>query len=355
MLSNDLTAMLQIDYPIIQAPMAGGITTPELVSCVSEHGALGSIGAGYMTPQSLRQHIKDVRKRTSNPFSVNVFVPNAFNVSMEEVEASVNQLRPIRKALGVEGGNPSLPTPASMKRNFEEQINVILEEKVPICSFTFGVPPKEVVAELKKENVILMGTATTVNEAILLESKGMDMIIIQGSEAGGHRGHFLAERDQSLIGLMSLIPQVSDHVTIPVIAAGGIMDARGLVAARYLGASAVQMGTAFLTCAESGAHPTYKEAILNANEDDIVLTKAFSGKWARGIKNTFIDDMKDYTSVPPFPVQNTLTSAIRKASADQHNPAYMSLWTGQNPRLATDLSAATFIQHLVQEVKVITR
>ncbi|UTR14923.1 nitronate monooxygenase [Salipaludibacillus sp. LMS25] len=355
MLSNDLTDMLQIDYPIIQAPMAGGITTPELVSSVSEQGALGSIGAGYMTPKSLHQHIRDVRKRTSNPFSVNVFVPNEFNVSIEEVERVANHLRSISKSLGVKGNGRSLPTPASMKRNFEEQIHVILEEKVPICSFTFGVPAKEVVAKLKKENVILMGTATTVNEAILLENKGMDMIIIQGSEAGGHRGHFLAEREQSMIGLISLIPQVADRVTVPVIAAGGIMDARGLVAARYLGASAVQMGTAFLTCAESGAHPTHKEAILYANEDHIVLTNAFSGKWARGIKNTFIDDMKDYTSILPFPVQNTLTSAIRKASADQHNPAYMSLWTGQSPRLATDLSAARFIQQLVQEVKDITR
>ena len=199
---------------------------------------------------------------------------------------------------------------------FNEQIKVVMEEKVPFCSFTFGIPSKEVIVELKQHNIILIGTATTVEEAVEIEKNGMDIVVVQGSEAGGHRGNFINGFQESLIGLMSLIPQVVDNVSIPVIAAGGIMDGRGLMASLCLGAKGVQMGTAFLTCIESGAHKVHKEAILNAKEDQIVLTRAFSGKWARGIKNKFILEMQKHeSSIPDFPVQNSLTQSIRKASA----------------------------------------
>jgi nitronate monooxygenase len=199
-----------------------------------------------------------------------------------------------------------------------------------------------------------MGTATTVREAVENEEAGMDIVVVQGSEAGGHRGNFIDGYQESLVGLMSLIPQVVDNVSIPVVAAGGIMDGRGLMASICLGAKGVQMGTAFLTCVESGAHKVHKEAILNANEDQTVLTRSFSGKWARGIINKFILEMQNHeTLLPDFPVQNTLTQDIRKTSAAQNNQDFMSLWSGQSPRLAKSQTVESLIKKIIVEAKKI--
>ena len=197
-----------------------------------------------------------------------------------------------------------------------------------------------------------MGTATTVREAVENEKAGMDIVVVQGSEAGGHRGNFIDGNQESLVGLMSLIPQVVDNVSIPVISAGGIMDGRGLMASICLGAKGVQMGTAFLTCIESGAHKVHKEAIINANEDSTILTRSFSGKWARGIKNNFILEMeKNERFLPDFPVQNTLTQDIRKSSAAHNNQDFMSLWSGQSPRLAKNQTVESLIKSIIAEAQ----
>lgn len=199
-----------------------------------------------------------------------------------------------------------------------------------------------------------MGTATTVIEAVENEKSGMDIVVVQGSEAGGHRGNFITEDQVSLVGLMSLIPQVVDEVSIPVVSAGGIMDGRGLIASICLGAKGVQMGTAFLTCIESGAHKVHRESILNASEDQIVLTRSFSGKRARGIKNQFIVEMQNNeASFPDFPVQNSLTQTIRKASSSQNNQDFMSLWCDQSPRLAKKQTVETLIKTIITEAKKI--
>ena len=353
MAENVLTKLLKIEYPIIQAPMAGGITTSKLVAAVSNSGGLGMIGAGYMTPMQIREQIREVKQLTSNPFGINLFVPNEFHVTENEITSSQKKLNLIRKHLNLEPKeNMDIPTVTDVFNNFTEQIQVVIEEKIPICSFTFGIPSKQVIAELKQYNIILMGTATTVREAVENEKAGIDLVIAQGSEAGGHRGSFSNGDQESLIGLMSLIPQIVDTVSIPVIAAGGIMDGRGLQASICLGAKGVQMGTAFLTCVESGAHPVYKESILNANESDTVLTRSFSGKWARGIKNEFISEMNDFEpSLPEYPIQNTLTQDIRKTSSSQNNPAFMSLWSGQSPRLAKYQTVESLIKAVISEVK----
>lgn len=352
MLKNEVTKLLHIEYPIIQAPMAGGITTSKLVAAVSNAGGLGTIGAGYMTPSQIREQIKEIKQLTPKFFGINLFVPNEFTVLENELNSAKQKLQPVYEQLNLlQNDNVDIPTPQKMNETFLEQINVVIEQNVPICSFTFGIPSKEIIDKLKLHNIILIGTATTVEEAIEIEKSGMDIVVVQGSEAGGHRGNFIKKSEESLVGLMSLIPQVADNVSIPVIAAGGIMDGRGLIASLYLGAKAVQMGTAFLTCIESGAHKVYKEAILNAKEDQITLTRAFSGKWARGIKNKFIEEMQDFErSLPNFPVQNTLTQAIRKASSVQNNPEYMSLWTGQSPRLAKTQTAESLIKMILDEV-----
>lgn len=353
MLNNEMTELLKIEYPIIQAPMAGGVTTSKLVAEVSNCGGLGMIGAGYMTPIQIREQIKEIKQLTSNPFGINLFVPNKFDVIEDEVRSANQILNPIREQLKLHLKHSfAIPKFNTVHETFIEQIKVVIEEKVPICSFTFGIPSEKVIAELKRNNIILMGTATTVREAIENEKAGMDIVVVQGSEAGGHRGNFINGHQESLVGLMSLIPQISDNVSIPVVAAGGIMDGRGLVASICLGAKGVQMGTAFLTCIESGAHTVHKEAILNANEDQTVLTRSFSGKWARGLKNKFILEMQNHeTLLPDFPIQNTLTQDIRKTSAVQNNQDFMSLWSGQSPRLAKNQTVEILIKNIIVEAK----
>ncbi|WP_040203484.1 NAD(P)H-dependent flavin oxidoreductase [Neobacillus jeddahensis] len=357
MLRNELTEFLHIEYPIVQAPMAGGVTTAELVAQVSNSGCLGMVGAGYMTPIQIREQIREIKRLTSNNFGINLFVPNEFNVTENEMELANQILQPFRDQLNVQPNEPlKIPHSNDAYETLKEQIMVVIEEKVPVCSFTFGVPTKEIIALLKKHNIILIGTATTVQEAVAIEEKGMDLVVVQGSEAGGHRGNFIGGFQESLVGLMSLIPQVVDHVSIPVIAAGGIMDGRGLMASICLGAKGVQMGTAFLTCTESGAPRVYKEAICKTTEDETIFTRAFSGKWARGIKNKFMLDMQKHeTSLPDFPIQNTLTQSIRRAATSQKNLDYMSLWSGQSPRLAKNQTVETLIKNILSEAKKIIR
>ncbi len=353
MLKNEMTKHLNIQYPIIQAPMAGGITTPELVAGASNGGGLGMIGAGYLTPAETKEQIREIKQLTSNPFGVNLFVPNEFNVTEDAFKSAHQLLHSICEQLNVEHTDSfDIPEFSHIFDSFMEQVKVVIEEKVPICSFTFGIPSKEVIDELKQHNIMLIGTATTVREAVENEKLGMDMVVVQGSEAGGHRGNFTDGHAESLVGLMSLIPQAADHVSIPVIAAGGIMDGRGLMASLCLGAQGVQMGTAFLTCVESGAHRVHKEAILHATEDQLTFTRTFSGKWARGIKNKFIQYMQENELlVPDFPVQNLLTQAIRKMGSKQNNPDFMSLWSGQSPRLAKKQTVERLMKDIVAEAE----
>lgn len=357
MKKSKLTQLLNIQYPIIQAPMAGGITTTELVAAVSNHGGLGFIGAGYMSPEQLRNQIQEIKQLTQKNFGVNLFVPTTYVVLEEEVNFANHALQSIRSSLGLPGTtNIDIPKCENSFASFHEQIKVVMEENISVCSFTFGIPSQEVITRLKENNTILIGTGTTVREAMEIEKAGMDMVVVQGSEAGGHRGNFSSEDQEGLIGLMSLIPQVFDTVNIPVIAAGGIADGRGLLASICLGAQAAQIGTAFLTCVESGAHPVYKQAISNSSGDDTVLTRAFSGKWARGINNRFITEMQEHEwELPEFPVQNALTHAIRKQASSKNNQDYMSLWSGQSPRLAKEQTVEELIRNIMSEAKGINK
>lgn len=347
------TELLNIQHPIIQAPMAGGVTTTQLVAEVSNAGALGMIGAGYLNPSQAREQIREIKELTRNPFGINLFVPEKFDVREDEIRYSIEVLNPIRKQLDLPLKERfDFPENQDFTETFARHVQLVIEEQVPICSFTFGIPSKKVIDELKKHEILLIGTATTVGEAIENEKAGMDAVVVQGSEAGGHRGSFKNGNQEKLIGLMSLIPQVVDKVNIPVIAAGGIMDGRGLMASLCLGAAGVQMGTAFLTCQESGAHKIHKATILNASEDETIMTRSFSGKWARGIENQFITEMKVHEEfLPNFPVQNVLTQDIRKASASLMTGEYMSLWSGQSPNLAKNGTARKLIETIMAEVE----
>lgn len=350
--NTKVSEILKIDYPIIQAGMAGGVTTPELVAAVSNAGGLGTLGAGYMTPEQIRDAIRQIRAKTDRPFGVNLFVPEPVSESSDKIAQMNQHLDRYRKQLGLN----SLPEVTKYAESFEEQLAVVLEERVPVFSFTFGALSPNIIGQLKNQGIVVVGTATTVREAVALEQSGVDLIVAQGYEAGGHRGTFLGSWQESLIGLMALIPQMVDHVHVPVIAAGGIMDARAIVASLVLGASGVQMGTTFLTCTESGAHPKYKEALLTSTEESTVITQAFSGKPARGIKNSFIVEMAQYNGeIPVYPIQNALTRDIRQAAARQNRTEWMSMWAGQASAMCKTLSASELIGKIVDDINRILK
>lgn len=344
----ELLMRLRIEQPIIQAGMAGGVTTPELVAEVTKAGGLGTIGAGYMTAENLRSAVQLVKKQTSGPFAVNVFVPEAPDMVSEDVQAANEKLSLIHKELKL----TAPPVPEMLPSFFEEQLEVIIEEEIAVCSFTFGVPSAVQIERLKAHGVFLIGTATTVEEAVQNEQAGMDAVVAQGSEAGGHRGTFAEDFEKAMIGTMALVPQVVDEVDIPVIAAGGIMDGRGILAAHALGAGAVQMGTAFLTSRESGAPQAHQHAVLRSKETDTTVTSIFSGKPARGITNKMMIWMEELEHKwPPYPIQNMLTQPIRKEAARQNEPAFMSLWSGQGTRLSVQEPAGAMIKRLMEEAE----
>jgi len=350
-LTSRLTKMLNIQSPIIQAGMAGS-TTPELVAAVSNAGGLGSVGAGYFSADRLEQEIAAVQALTDAPYAVNVFVPSEKTYIPEKVEHMNAWLKPYRRAFHLEEPVVNL----GEQQQFEDAIRIIIEKDVPIVSFTFGVPDAKLVERLKAHQIKLIGTATSVEEAIANERAGMDIVIAQGSEAGGHRGAFIETANQytPLIGTMSLVPQIVDAVSIPVVAAGGIMDSRGLVASMALGAEAIQMGTAFLTTVESGASQLYKDAIIQSKETDSVVTNVFTGKPARGINNTFIEKLNQYDGeIPDYPIQNQLTTTLRKAAAQAGDPQWTHLWSGQSPRLAQHVTAQKLIEGIIQQARTL--
>jgi len=346
--TTKLTKALGIQFPIIQAPMAGGTTTPELVAAVSNAGALGSLGAGYMTATDIRKAIKEIRALTNNPFAVNLFIPEQYHVTPEQMQKARDQVEQSCAELKLKIGPVAKPYAPS----FEEQIKVLIEEKIPVFSFTFGALDPTWITQLKNNDTILIGTATTLAEARALEESGIDAIVAQGSEAGGHRGTFLESAEDALMNLSNLVPQLVDQVKLPVIAAGGIMDGKGIVAALALGAAGVQMGTAFLSCPEAGVHAKYKQTLLSLNQDNTTLTRAFSGKLARAIQNKFITRMdENKESILDYPVQNALTSIMRKKAKEQDCIDFMSMWAGQSAQLSRGLHAGELIKQLVDEVE----
>jgi nitronate monooxygenase len=345
-----LTKILKVAYPVIQAPLAGGGDTPDLVAAVSNAGALGFIGAAYLTPEQIIATAAAVRARTSRPFGINLFAPLSPSAAHGRPEAMSALLAPYFIELGLPA--PSLPKSAS--GIFDKQLAAALESGASVFSFTFGELPARELEAIKARNMFTIGTATTVEEAMALEKSGVDALVSQGSEAGGHRGTFQGDFSSGMIGGIALVPQIVDAVRIPVIASGGIMDGRGIVAALALGAAAVQMGTAFLSCHEAGIPDAYKEAILTAHEDQTRVTRAFSGRPARGIVNRFMTEIEfkaDDDAIPPFPLQNSLTRPLRTEAAKQSRAEFLSLWSGQGVRLARRQSASEFIARLVKEIE----
>jgi nitronate monooxygenase len=324
--------------------MAGGPTTPELVATVSNTGGLGSLGAGYLTPENLESEIQKIKQLTENPFNINLFIPES-GKPRNPSQNVMNKLEEFSNELGTNAPRLS----EFQQSGFHDQLAVVIENKVAVFSFTFGVPEEQVMKKLKERGSFIIGTATCVEEGLLLEHAGCDAIVAQGSEAGGHRGSFTND-SLPLIGGLALIPQLVDNVNIPVIASGGIMDGRGIAAALALGASAVQIGTAFLSTEEAGVPIPYRDKISSSKDTSTVITKSFSGKYARGIRNRFIGEMSGLENeVASYPVQNSLTRPIRNAAKDRDDPEFMSLWAGQGSSMSRKCTAKELLNTLVTE------
>jgi nitronate monooxygenase len=319
------------------------------VAAVSNAGGLGTFAAQYLKPETVDAALKRVRELTEKPIALNFFSPNSQQPLSGDIDAQVQLLSPIHERLGLKP--PSVP--AGVENYFGEYVELAIDHHVPIVSFTMGVIPAHVVDRLHSAGAFLMGTATTVAEARQLENSGLDAVIAQGAEAGGHRGSFTTD-SPALVGTMVLVPQVADAVHLPVFASGGIMDGRGIVAALALGATAVQMGTAFLTCKESGAAAVYKKAVMESSDDSTMLTRAFSGRWARGIRNEFIELSERLGAQPiSFPWQNSLTGAMRKSAAERGEPGLLSLWAGQGSPMTKEVGAHELMQQLECEIDAI--
>jgi nitronate monooxygenase len=359
-----------IHLPIVQAPMAGGATSPELVAAVSNAGALGFLAAATLPPAEIAQQVAAIRALTDKPFGINLFIlPDQTTGDQEAVQSAWEQTKPYRLAVGLpDSGKP----PLKYAEVFSEQLTALIAARPSVASFTFGILTSDQMRRVREAGVAVVGTATHVEEAMAWEAIGADAICVQGYEAGGHRGTFLTPSSSLLAstksadaqlqagtGLFALLPLVVDAVKIPVIAAGGVMDGRGIAAALALGATAVQMGTAFLTTKQSGISSVWKQSLHTAKPTETCLTRAFSGRYARGLRNKFIADFEAIQNeVPNYPIQNALTGGLRKQSAVVGNAQYISLWAGQAVSLTQhrgEVDASILVSDLVTETSFAIR
>jgi nitronate monooxygenase len=350
---NRLTAKLGIDYPIIQGPL-GGLSSHKLTAAVSNFGGLGSFGAHGLAPEAIKDVIGEIRSLTSKPFAMNLWVSMEDEGARTSDEKAFNSsLAPLAVHLAALGAPRPTYKPYSPIR-FEDQARVLLDAKVPVFSFIFGIPPKEVLDECRTNRIITIGTATTPEEGAALQEAGVDAIVASGFEAGGHRGSFLRAAEDSLTGTFSLAPQIVDRVNVPVIAAGGIADARGVIAALALGAEAVQMGTAFLACEESGAGVLHRESLRGRKAGHTALTKGFTGRLARGIHNRLIEELNEPgTEILPYPLQRGLVRSLSIAAEAAGRSDLLPLWAGQSANLSTCTNVSAFLTSLVKEVSEI--
>jgi nitronate monooxygenase len=344
-MSSPLTDLFP--HPIVQAPMAGGVSVPRLAAAVSDAGGLGFLAAGYKTADGLYQEIKEIRGLTSRPFGVNLFLPQPEYADQGAVEIYTHQLAGEAAWYETELGDPD----SGRDDGYDAKLAVLLDNPVPVVSFHFGVPSRDVVDSLHRLGTFVLVTATTAEEALAVERSGADVVIAQGVEAGGHQGTHRdnPETDGAGIGLLSLVAQVRETVTIPIVAAGGIMRGGQIAAVLAAGASAAQLGTAFLATAESGASVVHKQALTNPLFTRTELTRAFSGRPARGLVNRFMREHGPYAPAA-YPQLHHITAPLRKKAAASGDAQGMALWAGQGHRMARELPAAQLVEVLAAEL-----
>lgn len=347
-MAHPFLAALGVRHPIVLAPLGGGPSTPELVAAVSAAGGLGIHGASYETPAQLRAAVARIRALTDRPFGVNLFAGGHPRHVSAEPAPMLELLAPIHARLGI----PPPAAPALGPDPFPDQIGVILETRPPVFSFTFGIPPPEALAALRARGIRTLGTATTAGEARMLAAAGVDAVMAQGAEAGGHRGTFAVPFEAAMLPTLELVRGMAELVRgLPIVAAGGLMDGRDVLAAIEAGAEAAALGTAFLTCPESGASEAYQRALTSAGADRTVITRAFSGRPARGLENGFIRELAAHeAAVLPYPLQNALTRPMRTAAARQGDADHLSLWAGQGVARLRSLPAAELVGRVVEEL-----
>lgn len=346
-----MTRRLNIELPIIQGPL-NGLSTQKLTAAVSNHGGLGSFGAHGLAPGAIAEAIAEIRSLTDKPFAVNLWVSMddlagrgsdeaAFNRSLKSIAASISALGATQPAYQPYWG-----------LRFEDQVRAVLDARVPVFSFICGIPPQEILDECRSRHIVIVGTATTVDEARALEQSGVDLIVASGQEAGGHRGSFLRRAEDSLIGTFALVPQVADAVSLPVIAAGGIGDARGVLAALALGAEGVLIGSAFVASPLSGASAAYRSALLQRRAARTALTRNFTGRLARGVDNELMGLLKGPdVEVLPYPLQRQLVRHLTNAAQAAGKPELAIFWAGQSADLIRSDDATGFMDELMSAVK----
>jgi nitronate monooxygenase len=344
---TSLTELLGIAYPIVQAPMAG-FSTPALAAAVSNAGGLGSLGSAMLGPEQLRAGLRDLRAATNRPVNANFFVHAPPTEDAPRRARMQARLRPYYDELEIALPDPPPEPPPPFS---EAVLEVVLDERPGVVSFHYGLPEAAHLEALREAGIRVLSSATMVEEARWLEAQGVAAVIAQGYEAGGHRGTFKSPLEAARIGTIALVPQIADAIACPVIAAGGIMDGRGVAAALMLGAAGVQLGTAFLGCPEATVSPLQRAA-LRAGERSTRMTKAFTGKPARVLANRYVLEMADAEDdALAFPLQRMLSAPLAQAAAARGSGDFMALYAGQGAPLARELPAAELLETLVAETE----
>jgi nitronate monooxygenase len=340
--------LLDVRCPIIQGPFGGGLSSVALVSAVSNAGGLGSFGAHHLQPGEITGLASELRAATKNSFAINLWVSThdvaEAEMTRERFAEAVNRLGPVYEELAV---TPPL-YPDRFAATFEEQVEAVIAAAPRAFSFVFGVPDDRVLHACRERGIVTIGTAITPDEAVALDEAGVDLIVASGSEAGGHRGAFLADAEDSLIGTMALVRVVADEVRAPVVAAGGIADARGIAASFMLGAEGVQVGTAFLATEESGTTPEHRALLFSRAARHTRLTRAFSGRLARGIPNRPMSELVDSGAIEPYPYQGYLLKPVIDAARSQGRTDLYSLWSGQAAPLLRHHHAGELMEAFVE-------
>ncbi|MGE7780843.1 nitronate monooxygenase [Peribacillus sp. NPDC097264] len=342
--------MLQdlMKYPIIQAPMAGGASTPKLAATVSAAGGLGFLAAGYKTAEEMRNEMEEVRRLTGRPFGVNVFVPSKEVVDESRLTAYREKIQKEAESVGA-----SIGEPMSDDDDWVNKIAVLKELRVAVVSFTFGCPESGIIKELQHAGTLVTVSVTNPTEAQIAVTAGADILCVQGIEAGGHRASFdnESESDQALLELIKIVKK---ETNVPIIAAGGLMDGKDISGVLAAGAVAAQLGTAFLCCPESGASPAHKAALHNPRFTDTAITRAFSGRRARGLVNRFL---MEYDRVAPatYPYVHHMTKQMRKVAGQKGEPELMALWAGEGYKRSRTLPASVLMGELVEEMNIESR
>lgn len=345
-----ITQKFKVKYPIIQAPMFG-VSTPQMTAAATKAGCLGSLALADLSADQSVELIRETKKLTDQPFAVNIFVHDIPEITDSLKEQFFKAKQTIIHLAKENNLEVDLPDLEDIKvKSYHEQLDVVIEEGCKILSFTFGNLDDESIQKLKENGVTLVGTCTSVEEALMLENSGIDVICVQGIEAGGHRGTFDAE-NIPMIGGMTLLSEVYDHVKVPLIYAGGIYHGKTLRAAKELGAQGFQVGSILLASQESALKPFEKERLSKVVEKDIVLTRSFSGRYARGIRNTFIENMEASGDILPYPYQNKLTNELRKVAKALQNTDFVSIWAGQSIHEYSYLSTEQILNQLIADVE----